>query len=97
MAHVRPEGSVSYTPTWNILQEDVPALLTGLPDDKLLSGKDYGEFPSFEMNLHLSGNVEIEVKHRFELTNGDKLEVIGIEPRRLNNVSICKVRADERA
>lgn len=87
---------ISYTPGWNPIETDIYALLTGLPNDKTLSDKKYGEFPSIEMNLHLSGFVPIKEKHRFELSNGDKLEVTGVEPRRLNNVTICVVRPDGR-
>lgn len=87
---------VHYNTDWVVVESDIYALLTGLPDDKILSSKDYGEFPSSEMTLHLSGNVDIQVKQRFELVSGEKVEIIGVEPRRLNNLTLCKVRTDER-
>lgn len=89
-------SGVHYQANWPVVQDDIYALLTGLPEDRTLSSEKYGEFSSFELNLHLSGNIDVQTGQRFELSNGDKLEILGVEPRRLNNLSICIVRKDSR-
>jgi len=92
----RSRTGVNYSPGWTIVEDNVHALLTGMPDEHTISDQKYGEFTSFGNNLHLSGDVDIKVGHRFVLSSGDMVEVTGVEPRRLNNVTICKVREDNR-
>ena len=58
--------------------------------------EDYGLFDTDIENLHISGNVDIQIGDRFEIPSIEKFQILNISKRRLNNVYICRVQKDER-
>lgn len=81
---------------WADYQTSEPVLLTGSLETYNIEGKDYAQFSVSEDNLHVSGDVGVQVGDRFTNSDGDKYEITGVAKYRLNNVWICRVVPDTR-
>lgn len=90
------DANYNLTTDWSGEVANEPALLTGMVDNFGFDQEVYGEFTREENNLHISNEVNAIVGDRFELDTGEKFEITMIAPRRLNNVSICRVTIDNR-
>lgn len=90
------DADYNLTTDWSGEVHDEPALLTGMVDNFGYNQEVYGEFINEENNLHISNDTNVKIGDRFELDTGEKFKISMIAPRRLNNVSICRVTIDNR-
>lgn len=82
--------------TWTDYQTNEPVLLTGSIDNYDIIDRPYAQFAISQDNLHVSGDVAVQVGDRFTNAAGDAYEIKAVSLYRLNNVTMCRVVSDTR-
>lgn len=93
----RDPNTLELSVSWQDVISDEPVLLTGMIDNYEITKEDYGMFTEENLNLHISGSVNVKRGMRFQVKDSDEVyQIHAVEKRRLNNVSICRVSTDTR-
>lgn len=82
--------------SWNTIVSGEAGLFVGDINDRSVESQEHSEVYITEPNLFLSGDVDVQSDDRFEISADEKYQIKSVEPRRLDNIKICRVQKDNR-